>query len=101
MLFYPKIGKTSGNFELSSRLFGSLCFNHLLSTADAELELVPFADVYFGNAKELLALVFIFLAAHKDAPNKGISLCFFLFLRFSMDGASGQMRPHSSLISSM
>ena len=54
---------------------GTLGFNHLLIAADAELPLVPEADVYLGNAKGLTELVsFILYAAHRDAPTNGICL---------------------------
>ena len=54
---------------------GTLGLSHLLIAADAELPLVPEADVYLGNAKGLTELVsFILCAAHRDAPINGLSL---------------------------
>ena len=54
---------------------GTLGLNHLLIAADAELALVPLADVYLGKAYGLAALVSLtLLAAHREAPTSGTCL---------------------------
>ena len=54
---------------------GTLGFNHLLIAADAELALVPLADVYLGKTYGLAVLLAVtLLAAHREAPTSGICL---------------------------
>ena len=54
---------------------GTLGLSHLLIAADAELALVPLADVYLGKAKGLAVLVSLtLLAAHREVPTSGICL---------------------------
>ena len=54
---------------------GTLGLSHLLIAADAELALVPLADVYLGKAYGLVVLVSLtLLAAHREAPTSGTCL---------------------------
>ena len=60
----------------------TLGLSHLLIAADAELALVPLADVYLGKAKGTAVLVSLtLLAAHRENPTSGICLLLPLVFR--------------------